>query len=433
MSKLLPLYRAATALAAPLIARHLKQRLARGKEDVVRFNERLGEAAHPRPLGPLVWAHAASVGESLSMLPLVEALLEGHETVYVLMTSGTVTSAKLLEDRLPPRAFHQYVPVDRVPYVNAFLDHWRPDLVLWAESEFWPNLTTLPASRGIPMVLINGRVSPESYRKWKRWPGLAKAILKSFSLCLGQADLDAERLKHLGAEPVRSVGNLKFAVPPLPADADDLAAMSNQFGERPRWLAASTHAGEEAMVWQAHQTIAADHPGLLSVIVPRHPDRAADIARELTAVGACVARRSLDEVPSADTDIYIADTMGELGLFFRLCPISFMGKSLVDLGGQNPIEPARLESAIVFGPHMWNFPDITERLLAADGAARVADQTELAGTVATLLADVSLCQTRAANALAIAQSESAVLPSVLTELQPFMAAITLSNDESPPT
>ncbi len=430
MSKLLPLYRAATALAAPLISRHLKQRLARGKEDVVRFNERLGEAAHPRPLGPLVWAHAASVGESLSMLPLVEALLDAHDTVYVLMTSGTVTSAKLLADRLPPRAFHQYVPVDRVPYVNAFLDHWRPDLVLWAESEFWPNLTTLPASRGIPMVLINGRISPESFAKWKRWPGLAKAILESFSLCLGQAELDTERLQYLGARPVRSVGNLKFAVPPLPVDVDDLAAIREHVGERPCWLAASTHAGEETMVWQAHQSITAKHPGLLSIIVPRHPDRGGDIARELMALGASVARRSLNEIPGAETDIYIADTMGELGLFFRLCPVSFMGKSLVDLGGQNPIEPARLESAILFGPHMWNFPDIAERLLAADGAGRVTSPSELADAVTTLLAEESLClcRSRAANALAIAESETAVLPSVLAELQPFMAAITSTPD-----
>jgi 3-deoxy-D-manno-octulosonic-acid transferase len=424
MSKLLPLYRVATALAAPLIARHLKKRLARGKEDAERFGERLGEATQPRPLGPLVWAHAASVGESLSMLPLIEALVAAHPTLYVLMTSGTVTSAGLLRDRLPERTLHQYVPVDRAPYVNAFLDHWRPDLVLWAESEFWPNLTTLPAQRGVPMVLVNGRISPESFAKWKRWPGLAKAILTSFNLCLAQADLDAGRLRQLGAEPVRSVGNLKFAVPPLPADADELAAMKQALGGRPRWLAASTHPGEEAMIWQAHQRMAATHPDLLTIIVPRHPDRGEAVAAELAAGGARVKRRAAGDAPDADTDVYVADTMGELGLFFRLAPVSFMGKSLVDLGGQNPIEPARLGSAILFGPHMWNFPDVSERLLAASGAAQVADVPALAEAAAALLGDEARRSALAAGARAVAESETAVMASVLGELEPFIAAIT---------
>jgi len=424
MSKLLPLYRAATALAAPLIARHLRKRLASGKEDAERFGERLGEATQPRPLGPLVWAHAASVGESLSMLPLIEALVAAHPTLYVLMTSGTVTSAGLLRDRLPARTLHQYVPVDRAPYVNAFLDHWRPDLVLWAESEFWPNLTTLPAQRGVPMVLVNGRISPESFAKWKRWPGLAKAILTNFNLCLAQADLDAGRLRQLGAEHVRSVGNLKFAVPPLPADADELAALKHALGGRPRWLAASTHPGEEAMIWQAHQRMAATHPDLLTIIVPRHPDRGEAVAAELAAAGARVKRRAAGDAPDADTDIYVADTMGELGLFFRLAPVSFMGKSLVDLGGQNPIEPARLGSAILFGPHMWNFPDVSERLLAASGAEQVADVPALAEAAAALLGDEARRSALAAGARAVAESETAVMASVLGELEPFIAAIT---------
>jgi 3-deoxy-D-manno-octulosonic-acid transferase len=431
MSKLLPLYRAATALAAPLIQRHLQKRLAAGKEDAERFGERLGEASQPRPLGPLIWAHAASVGESLSMLPLIEALVAQHPTLYVLMTSGTVTSATLLRDRLPERTLHQYVPVDRAPYVTAFLDHWRPDLVLWAESEFWPNLTTLPAQRGVPMVLVNGRISPESFAKWKRWPGLAKAILSNFSLCLAQAELDAGRLRQLGAEPVRSVGNLKFAVPPLPADADELAALDQVLAGRPRWLAASTHPGEEALIWQAHRKIAADHPGLLTIIVPRHPERGEAVADELTAAGARVKRRGTGEVPDAGTDVYVADTMGELGLFFRLSPVTFMGKSLVDLGGQNPIEPARLDSAILFGPHMWNFPDVSENLLAASGAERVADVPALAEAVSALLGDDARRSALTSAARAVAESEIAVMASVLRELEPFIAAITRHESTTP--
>ncbi|MEK9754109.1 MAG: glycosyltransferase N-terminal domain-containing protein, partial [Rhodospirillaceae bacterium] len=251
MSALLPLYRMATALAAPLIAHHLNRRLERGKEDRARFGERLGQAGMTRPDGPLVWTHAASVGESLTMLPLVEALLARHPQLRVLVTSGTVTSARLLAERLPEGAFHQYVPVDRAPYVKAFLDHWRPDLVLWAESEFWPNLTTLAAGRGVPMILVNGRVSPESFARWRRWPGLAKQILQSYRLCLAQAEIDAERLRHIGAGNVVAAGNLKFAVPPLPADDTEFDRLKAAIGDRRIWLAASTHPGEEELIWQA--------------------------------------------------------------------------------------------------------------------------------------------------------------------------------------
>ena len=423
MSALLPLYRAATAIAAPLITHHLKGRLRRGKEDRERFAERQGQPSRPRPDGALVWVHAASVGESISMLPLVEALRGTYPELHILVTTGTVTSAALLAERLPEGAFHQYVPVDRTPYVTAFLDHWRPDLVLWAESEFWPNLTSLPAARGIPLVLINGRVSPESFAKWRRWPGFARTILNSFALCLAQAELDAERLQQLGAAPVKSVGNLKFAVPPLPADTAELTRLQQAFGNRPCWLAASTHAGEEDVIWRAHQEIAKAHPGLLTVIVPRHPDRGADIAAELQGLGARVRRRGISDLIDSATDVYIADTMGELGLFFRLCPISFMGKSLVNLGGQNPIEPARLEGAILFGPHMWNFPDVARHLVDAGGARQVTDSTTLAEAVTALLADKTKRQNMASAATAVATSETAVLDNVMAELAPYVEKI----------
>ncbi len=422
MSALLGLYRGATVLAAPLIAHHMNRRLARGKEDPARFPERMGTAGIARPDGPLVWMHAASVGESLTMLPLVNALLERHPRLRVLATSGTVTSAGLLAERLPEGAFHQYVPVDRAHYVERFLDHWRPDLVLWAESEFWPNLTTLAAGRGIPMVLINGRVSPGAFANWQRLPGLARCILKSFRLSLAQAEIDAERLRRLGAEPVVAVGNLKFAVPPLPADAAELARLEHMIAGRPRWLAASTHQGEEALVWQAHREIAKSLPGLLTIIVPRHPERGSAVAGELQALGARTARRGAGDAVAADTHIYVADTMGELGLFFRLAPVSFMGKSLVDLGGQNPIEPVRLGSAIVFGPHMWNFPDTSARLIESGGALRVGDAAALADAVTELLGDETRRAGLTAAAHAIAEAEAGVLDAVLDHLAPFIEA-----------
>jgi 3-deoxy-D-manno-octulosonic-acid transferase len=422
MSALLPLYRLATTLAAPLIAHHLNRRLERGKEDRARFGERLGQAGLARPDGPLVWTHAASVGESLTMLPLVEALLANHPELRVLITSGTVTSARLLAERLPEGAFHQYVPVDRAPYVNAFLDHWRPNLVLWAESEFWPNLTTLAAGRGIPMILVNGRVSPESFARWRRWPGLAKQILQSFRLCLAQAEIDAERLRQIGAGNVVAAGNLKFAVPPLPADDTEFDRLKAAIGDRPLWLAASTHPGEEELIWQAHREIAKARAGLLTIIVPRHPERGGAVAGTLSGMAARVARRANDDAINTGTNIYVADTLGELGLFFRLAPVSFMGKSLVDLGGQNPIEPARLGSAILFGPHMWNFPDVSAKLVAAGGAETVSDAAALAVAVTRLLGDPALCRSRAEAAQAVAEAEAGVLEAVLGHIEPFVQA-----------
>jgi len=421
MSLLLATYRTATALAAPLIAQHLRGRLKRGKEDAARFAERLGQPGRERPDGPLAWVHAASVGESLTMMPLIEALTARHPGLNVLVTSGTVTSAGLLAERLPPGTLHQYVPVDRTPYVTAFLDHWRPDLALWAESEFWPNLLTLTEARGIPMALINGRVSPESFAKWRRWPGLARTLIGCFRLCLAQAERDAERLRALGAKNVVAAGNLKFAVPPLPAADEAVAELDGALDGRPRWLAASTHPGEEEMIWAAHAIAAERHPGLITIIVPRHPERGPAVAAELEALGATVARRGAGQPIAAGTQVYVADTIGEMGLFFRTAPVSFMGKSLVDLGGQNPIEPARLGSAILFGPHMWNFPDVTDELVAADAAETVENPAELGARVAALLADEDLRKSRAERALACADAHAAVLGHVLGHLEPMIA------------
>ena len=420
---MLSLYRAATVLATPLVRLYLAARMARGKEDKARFGERLGHPGRPRPDGPLVWAHAASIGESLSMVPLVERLLGERPGLGVLLTTGTVTSAAMMAGRLPEGAFHQYVPVDRLGYVRRFLDHWRPDLVLWAESEFWPNLVAEPAARGVPMVLVNGRVSPSSFSGWRRAPGLIARLLGGFALCLGQAEIDAERLRRLGARNARSVGNLKFASPPLPADRKALDHLSAALGERPRWLAASTHPGEETLAAGVHRRLVADHPGLLTIVVPRHPERGAAIAAELRAGGHTVALRSAGEPIRAATDIYLADTLGELGLFFRLADVVFMGKSLVPLGGQNPIEPARLDCALIHGPHMANFAEMAARMKETGAAEEVADEAALAVAVAHLLDDADRRRRRIEAARAFADAEVDVLDRVMTELAPFLDAL----------
>jgi 3-deoxy-D-manno-octulosonic-acid transferase len=415
---ILTLYRGLTTLGAPLISYYLHHRMVRGKEDRERFGERQGQPGRPRPAGQLVWLHAASVGEAVSMLPVIERLAALRVTV--LLTTGTVTSARVMEQRLPPEALHQYVPVDRLPWVRRFLDHWRPDLALWAESEFWPNLLTEAAARRVPIVLLNGRVSDRSFARWQRQPGFIRQLLACFVLCLGQTDEDADRLKALGAARVACRGNLKFAAPPLPVEAATLAELTTRLGDRPRWLAASTHAGEEALAGRVHRALATAHPGLLTVIVPRHPHRGQAIAAELVGMGLSVARRAAGEPVTEQTDVLLADTMGELGLFVRLAPIVLMGKSLIGRGGQNPLEPARLGASVLMGPHMDNFLEMAGRMSRAGAAKQVQDEADLARALTHCLADPGLAAAAGEKALAFASAEDRILDDVMAELRPWL-------------
>ncbi len=417
---MLSLYRLVSDGGAPLIRLYLWLRKARGKEDEARFGERLGFPGRERPKGALCWAHAASVGESLSLLPLIARLITERPGLNVLLSTGTVTSARLMADRLPAGAFHQYIPVDRIAYVRRFLDHWRPDVALWAESEFWPNLLVETSARNIPLILVNGRISPRSFSGWQRFGGLIEEVLGKFDLCLGQSEADAERLRHLGARNAKSVGNLKFSVPPLPVEDRELATLQGTLDGRPRWLAASTHPGEEDMAAGVHRRLAGTHPGLLTVIVPRHPDRGQDIAARLRGQGLAVSRRSVGDTIEPETDIYLADTMGEMGLFFRLVGIVFMGKSLVPLGGQNPLEAARLDCAIVHGPHMMNFEDIAAHMDKDGAAIEVEDEKTLGDTIQRLLGDEAERDRMAAAAGDLAAAEAGVLDAVLGELKPFL-------------
>jgi len=419
---ILSLYRLATSIGAPLISMYLKKRLKRGKEDATRFNERLGRPEIERPEGHLIWMHGASVGESLSMLPVIAEIVSRANAPSVLVTTGTVTSARLMRERLPEGAIHQFVPVDSLPYVLNFLDHWKPNVALWWESELWPNLITETHHQNIPMILVNARMSPPSFKRWQRWKRFAQLLLGSFDLVLAQSDTDVSRFEALGAKHVERMGNMKFAVPPLPCDEGTLAEIRSRAGLRPMWLAASTHAGEEEIALHVHQHVSKQSPQLLTIIAPRHPDRGAEIAEMLREKGAIVSVRSNSEPITPDTMIYLADTMGELGLFFRLAPIVFMGKSLVPAGGQNTIEPARLGSAVITGPHYWNFDEITQLMVDASGLEVVNDADGLAQAVARDLAEPAVAQARAEAAHRFAEKESQVLELFMDRISPLLDA-----------
>ena len=417
----LGLYRGATRLLGPVIDLYVRRRLARGKEDPARIGERLGHPGQARPAGTLVWVHAASVGEALSVAPLIERLLERLDEGHVLLTTGTVTSAQLAAERLPARALHQFVPIDRPAAVRRFLDHWRPDLALWVESELWPNLIAETQMRGVAMALINGRLSARSTARWRRAGGLARHLLGGFTLCLAQSAEDAARFTALGARAVHCAGNLKDAAPPLPTDSAALAALTAELADRPRWLAASTHAGEETLVGTAHRAVRTRHPTLLTLLVPRHPERGGAIAEALARQGLQVTRRSAGAPITAATDIYVADTLGELGLFYRLAGIAFVGGSLVAHGGQNPLEPARLDCAVLHGPHMTNFAPAVAALAEAGGAVAVADATALSAALGRLLDD-PVARARCADAAGrVAAAGGDVLDRVMAHLAPLLA------------
>jgi 3-deoxy-D-manno-octulosonic-acid transferase len=383
-SRLLSAYRAATSFAEPLAARILRQRLARGKEDEDRLPERLGRPGRVRPKGPLVWIHAASVGESVSVLPLIRKLGELRPDTNVLVTTGTVTSGRVMGERLPANAFHQFVPVDTPSAVRAFLDYWQPGLALWVESELWPNMLHEIKEREIPAALINARMSDSSYRNWRRAKHAARELLGAFNLCLAQDESVAEKLIALGAPHVEVPGNLKLVGEPLPFDVEALAELRSTIGDRPMWLLASSHDGEEQLAAFAHRDLVAHFPSLLTIIVPRHPQRGPQIAASLEPLFN-VARRSRGELPFRDTEIYIADTMGELGVFYRLCQLTVMGGSFVPHGGQNPLEPARAKAAVISGPHIHNFRDIFRILVESGGVEVLTSNDQLTERLRSLL------------------------------------------------
>jgi 3-deoxy-D-manno-octulosonic-acid transferase len=419
----LRVYRKLSFAMVPLAPAVIKRRLKLGKEDPERVSERRGMSADIRPSGPLVWIHGASVGEVLAAAALIEKLRALN--LRILLTSGTVTSAAIVAKRFPPDVIHQYVPYDSPRYVARFLDHWRPSLALFIESDLWPNLILSSAARRLPMVLINGRMSHRSFPRWRRVSGTISALLGRFDICLAQSQVDAERFSALGSRNVLTTGNLKLDVPAPPADPAKLEKLMAVTRGRPIVLAASTHPGEEELLADAHRTLAGYFPQLLTVIVPRHPDRGELVARTIGSTGLNVALRSREELPTAVTDIYVADTMGELGLFYRLAPIVFMGGSLVEHGGQNPIEAVKLGASIVHGPHVFNFTDVYEALDAAGGARRADSPDALMKQLGRLLSDPKAREASLVAAEHVVEQLGGALERTLSALEPYLLQLRL--------
>lgn len=419
----LRVYRKLSFAMVPLAPALIKSRLKQGKEDPERVGERRGLSLGARPHGPLVWIHGASVGEVLAAAALIERLRALN--LRILLTSGTVTSAAIVAKRFPADIIHQYVPYDSPRYVARFLDHWQPSLALFIESDLWPNLILSAAARRMPMVLINGRMSPRSFPRWRRARNTISALLGQFEVCLAQSETDAERFAALGARNVITTGNLKLDVPAPPADSAKLEKLMAMTRGRPVMVAASTHPGEEETLIETHRRLAGFFPGLLTVVVPRHPDRGNAVASLVTASGLHFAQRSREELPAANADIYIADTLGELGLFYRLAPIVFVGGSLVEHGGQNPIEAVKLGAAIVHGPHVFNFSDVYQALDEAGGARLAVSQEMLLKQLGQLLSDPKACEAQAAAGSRVVEQLGGALERTLAALEPYLLQLRL--------
>lgn len=428
MMAVLRLYRLLTFLSAPFLRLSLTHRAAKGHEERPRLRERFGHASLKRPDGPLVWVHAASVGETNSVLPLIQDILTSRPAQHVLLTTGTVTSATIVarfqsaHADLRGRLSHQYVPLDRTAWVTRFLEHWRPDAGLWVESEIWPNMITASAARKIPLVMLNGRLSQRSFQRWQKISAAAQHLLGHFSLLTAQDNITAARLAALGFADAACPGNLKLDAPPLSVDEAALAALNAETNKRPHWLAASTHPGEEEVLAEAHHILQKTHADMLTIIVPRHPDRGDKIAQDLRRAGFNLAQRSRGDAITAKTQIYLMDTLGEMGLAYRLADLVFIGGTLVPHGGQNPFEAAQLDCAILHGPHTVNFENLFEELTEQKAVAEIADSATLAAQVKALLGNQATQRQMADAAYAYSQTMGGARARMVELLTPYLAS-----------
>jgi len=416
----LHLYMVTANLLAPVAYWRVRAKLLAHGTERARLRERMGHATAARPDGQLIWFHAASVGESLSVLRLIEHMGQTDANWNFLITSGTATSGKVLADRLPSRCQHQFAPLDSRAAVGRFLDHWRPDLAIFVESEFWPQMLGMTHAAGVPMALLNARISDRSMRGWKRFGRTARHLLGMFSLIHCQDRRTETNLHDLGLAHARAGRNLKSLSGPLPHDAGALGKMQAALDGRPVWLASSTHPGEDEIMLAAHARLMEQWPDLLLILVPRHPERTADIDTLLARAGLCGICRASGALPDGRTQVYLADTLGETGLWYRLSPITCLCGSFVPVGGHNPYEPAHAGSALIHGPLHANFADTYAELRAAGASTEVTDETTLAKAVTELLADPGALEAARARIQTFAHAQEDALDALALDLSALM-------------
>ena len=384
---LLRTYSCIANLLAPFAFKHIKKKLIAHGTDPDRIQERLGHPTVTRPDGRLVWLHAASVGESLSVLRLIEHMGLNQPDLSFLLTSGTATSADIIARRLPPRCQHQFAPLDGRRAVRRFLNHWHPDAAIFVESELWPNMLIETDRRDIPLVLINARISDRSAKNWKRFPKTACHLMNLFKEIHTQDARTTAHLHDLGLEHAKTGRNLKSVSGPLPFNKMTFEDLRTMLGNRPLWVASSTHTGEEEIILAAHRDLLETYEDLLLILVPRHPERGDEVAKTISVHDLTYNRRTTNDMPDTQTQVYLADTLGETGLWYALSPIVFLGGSFAPVGGHNPFEPAYAGAVVVHGPLYVNFAKAYAEFAVVGGAIEVLDAPTLTKAVSRLLSD----------------------------------------------
>lgn len=408
--------------ATPFLHVKLKKRLAAGKEEKSRLNERFGLSDKEREDKRLVWFHAASVGESIAILPLINRFLRDYKDIQIMVTTGTVTSAEMMKKRLPEGAFHQYTPMDNPVWVNNFLDHWQPDFVIWTESELWPSMLSEIKSRNIPAILLNVRMSYKSFKRWSYAKATAVKILSAFKECIGPRT-EVEKLQKLGYENVKVIDNLKYCTPAQAYEEKSLLDLTNATVGKKILLWSATHKGEEEIAVSIHKKLSAEIDNLLTIILPRHPNRKDEIVDMLKQQGMNYSCRSEGKLPTAENNIYVADTMGETGLFYKLCGICVMGGTFVDVGGHNIIEPAHYACKIFYGPQIFNFATIHEDFTARGASVQVQTEDEMAKELLTALKNPEHFAKMGEEAHKLAKEKESIIDNIMKEISPYMESI----------
>ncbi|MGH1376716.1 MAG: 3-deoxy-D-manno-octulosonic acid transferase [Alphaproteobacteria bacterium] len=426
------IYKTLTYLSSPILHALLGYRLSNGKELASRVQEKKSIITLPRPHKKLIWFHAASVGEVQSTLIVIKKIETLYPNMAILVTTGTLTSAKLIEPKLPKQAFHQFYPLDHPTWVKRFLDHWRPDMVIWLESELWPNMLSQIKERDIPALLLNAHMSEKSYNTWKKFPSIINNMLMAFRHVLCQTQMDQQRYNELGAQQSYVTDNLKYSAMPLPVNTKSFSDLMEITKDRPIWLYASTHIPEEKIACEIHQRLKNKFPNLLTIIVPRHPERSAEIKEQCSAyeLELCV-RGEKHRLPAPTDDIYIADTLGELGLFYSLSSIACIGRSLSSDGGggHNPIEAAQQECAILHGPNVQNLQQIFDEMHEENAAIQCNNIEELYKSLLDILSNPDKSKELQDNATAYAQKKNGVIDTVMKEIIPLLDEINDINNK----
>lgn len=415
------LYYHITALSGPLLKILLSNRLKKGKEDPARYIEKTATISKSRPKGALLWIHAASVGEAQSALILMDKCLAEYPNIHILLTTGTLSSANLMGKKLPERAFHQFCSLDHPQWVKQFHDHWKPDAVLWMESELWPNMLSEIKLRKIPAILVNARLSKASFNSWSYFKNFARNVLSTFDVIICQTEQDKIYFEKLGAPVCIVTDNIKYSAKLLDFNKLDFDSLSKSIYSRPLWVLASTHAGEEEVACRIHEILKMKLPDLLTIIIPRHPERRDEILKTCSGfqLKFCL-RGEAKKLPSSSDDIYIADTFGELGLFYRISPLAFIGRSLSKDGGggHNPIEAAQLGCVIIHGKNIQNLREIYDDMDARGAAICVDDEATMTGIICDFLTDYKKLQTLQAKALKFSKEKSGAIDRAMAEILP---------------